>query len=284
MILIDGKTISEKVYTEISQGVLSFKDKFHRPPKLVVILIGDDPASQIYTSAKEKKALAVGMEHETLRFQSTVQPAEVFQAVTKLNNDPTVDGILIQRPLPSQFNEQKTVYWIAPEKDVDAFHPLNVGKLSLDLECLKPCTPLGIIRLLKEYNIPLSGKTACVIGRSALVGKPIATLLLQENCTLFHCHSKTKELPKISSQADILIVAAGRAHLIDSAYIKKDATVIDVGIHRDKSGKVIGDVDFEKIKNTAYAITPVPGGVGPMTVAMLLQNTLTAAIQQSKNS
>lgn len=242
-----------------------------------MVLVGSDPASVIYTSKKGEAAIAVGFDHETIRFPETATPQEVREAVAALNKDRSVDGILIQRPLPKSFREEEVVMWVDPTKDVDAFHPENAGRLQLGLPCLRPCTPAGILELLKHYQIEIAGRLACVIGRSSIVGKPMASILLSENATLLHCHSKTKDLAKISSQADILVVAIGQPEKIDKSYVKKGATVIDVGIHRKVEGGLCGDVLYSSVIEVAGACTPVPGGVGPMTITMLLSNTLEAA-------
>ena len=225
------------------------------------------------------------MEHETLRFSNEVHPNELQSAVQKLNLDPTVDGILIQRPLPISFNESEVVYWIHPEKDVDAFHPLHAGKLSLNLPSLQPCTPAGILALLKHYGVEISGKIACVIGRSSTVGKPIAHLLLNHDATIIHCHSKTRNLESLTQLADIVIVATGKREFINRSHIKDQAVVIDVGIHPDAvTKKVTGDVQYLSITNWASKISPVPGGVGPMTITFLLKNTLQAALNRQARS
>ena len=278
MLTLLAKPVADQVKAAVSGQATTFKQRTRRSPKLVVILVGENPASIIYTRKKGEAAVSVGMEHETVTFSDKVNPAEVRALIHKLNADPTVDGILIQRPLPSSFKESELIYWIAPEKDVDAFHPSNVGLLSLGMPCLQPCTPAGVMKLLDHYQISPKGKLACVVGRSSIVGKPMAALLLQANATVIQCHSQTKDLESLTRQADILIAAAGKPKLINTNHVKNGATVIDVGIHRQADGKICGDVDFETASRVAGAITPVPGGVGPMTIAMLLQNTMTSAL------
>ena len=219
----------------------------------------------------------MGFLSETLRFPETAKPEEVYRAVMELNQDATVDGVLIQRPLPQSYPEEEVMYWVAPEKDVDAFHPENVGRISLGCPRFLPCTPAGMMALMKFYSIELQGKIACVVGRSSIVGKPMGQLLLQENATLLQAHSKTKDLAKITQQADVLIVAVGKAELITADHVKPGAVVIDVGIHRKTDGKLVGDVHAASVSTVCSALTPVPGGVGPMTIAMLMKNTLKAA-------
>ncbi|HLD99241.1 MAG TPA: bifunctional 5,10-methylenetetrahydrofolate dehydrogenase/5,10-methenyltetrahydrofolate cyclohydrolase [Bdellovibrionota bacterium] len=282
MITLAAKPVTESIKNSVRERAENFRRAHGRKPKLVVIIVGQDPASVIYTTKKRETAIAVGMESETLAFPSSAEPKEVESAIEKLNADPTVDGILIQRPLPRNFKEEEVLFWVAPDKDVDAFHPLNTGKLSLGLPCFAPCTPAGVMEILKHYQINPSGKLACVIGRSSIVGKPMAALLLQANATVLHCHSKTPDLRRIASQADILVVAAGKPGLIDASYVREGAVVVDVGIHRNSAGKVVGDVLFEQVAPKTSAITPVPGGVGPMTIAVLLQNTMLSAEVRGK--
>ncbi len=277
MIRMAAKPVAEKVRIRVKQEVSEFTAKAGRSPKLVVVLVGEDPASVIYTSKKGKSAEELGLLHETLKFPDSASSDDVHQAVQGLNRDPSVDGILIQRPLPKQFHEPDVLTWVSPEKDVDAFHPENVGRLQLGLPCLKPCTPFGVMEILNHYEIPIAGKNCLVIGRSSIVGKPMAALLLQAHGTIFHTHSKTQDIKSISKLCDLVIVAAGKPHLVDASFIKEGAAVVDVGIHRNAEGKIIGDVDYDSVAQVASAITPVPGGVGPMTIAMLLSNTILAA-------
>ena len=275
--LLLAKPVVASLQERIKERVKHVQQTQKRSPKLAVILVGENPASVIYTRKKGETAVALGMEHETIRFDGDASPAEVKSAVDRLNADLSVDGILIQRPLPSSFREEEVLFWIAPEKDVDAFHPINTGRLVLGLPCFKPCTPAGIMALLKYYKICPSGKVACIIGRSSIVGKPMAALLLQENATVIHCHSKTPDMRSFTKQAELLIVAIGRPEMIDASYIRPGSVVIDVGISRTDQGKVVGDVAFASAEKVASAITPVPGGVGPMTIATLLENTVWAA-------
>lgn len=277
MIQILAKPVVEKVQNHVQARVTAFLERTGRKPKLAVVLVGEDPGSVIYTRRKGEAAIKVGMDHVTLAFPSTATPQEVKAAVSKLNQDASVDGILIQRPLPSSFKENEVLYWVAPEKDVDAFHPSTTGKLVLGLPAFAPCTPAGIMELLSHYGIDPAGKLACVIGRSSIVGKPMGALLLQRDATLLHCHSRTSDLAAISTQADIVVAAIGKPEFIRENHIRKGAVVIDVGINRLSSGKIVGDVAYEEVAKKASAITPVPGGVGPMTIAMLLQNTVWAA-------
>lgn len=277
MILMTAKPVIQERMNALRIKTAAFQQKTGRLPRLVVVLVGSNPASVIYTRKKEEASLSIGMEHETISMPDTVTPAEVKRVIDGLNQDPSVDGILVQRPLPPTFREEEVLFWISPEKDVDAFHPLNTGKLALGLPCFLPCTPAGIMDLLKYYSINPSGKLACVVGRSSIVGKPMAALLLQANATILHCHSKTFNLKELTSQADILVIAIGKPEIIDRSYVKEGAVVIDVGIHRTSEGKIVGDVHFASVSERTQAITPVPGGVGPMTISMLLQNTLMAA-------
>lgn len=272
-----GKPVAESIQNEVKERALRFTQKNGYPPKLVVVLVGEDPASVIYTRKKGEMALSLGLAHETLCLPTTISPEKMKGLVSQLNQDPKVHGILIQRPLPKAIKEEEVLFWISPEKDVDAFHPLNAGKLFLGLPGLQPCTPAGIMELLKYYKIYPAGKLACIIGRSSIVGKPMASLLLKANATVIQCHSQTSDLKSITRQADLLVVAAGRPGLVDASYVKKRAVVIDVGIHRNSNGKISGDVIHDEVAAVASAITPVPGGIGPMTIALLMKNTLAAA-------
>lgn len=246
-------------------------------PGLHVILVGEDPASRVYVRNKSLRAQEHGLESKTYTLLATTTPQEVRALVAKLNQDPNVDGILIQRPLPKSFKEEEVAYWVAPAKDVDAFHPENVGRLQLGLPCFAPCTPAGVMTLLQHYGISVAGKTACVVGRSSIVGKPMAALLLQADATVLQAHSRTQDLAAITRQADILVVAAGKAGLIGKEHVKPGAVVVDVGMHRAADGKLTGDVRFDEVSAVASAITPVPGGVGPMTILTLLENTVLSA-------
>lgn len=283
--LLLAKPVAESIRTQVKQRVGAFAAKHGRAPKLSVVLVGDDPASVIYTRRKGEAAAELGMAHETITFPASVSAAEVEGRIRKLNADSTVDGILIQRPsggLPRTFREEDVLYWVAPEKDVDAFHPENLGRLALGLPTFAPCTPAGVMEILKFYGIPVAGKLACVIGRSSIVGKPMAILLLRENATVLQTHSRTPDLRAIARQADIVVAAIGRPEFVDSSYLKDGAVLIDVGINRLPDGKIVGDANFENCKKKVSAITPVPGGVGPMTITILLQNTVLAAEQRHR--
>ena len=268
--LIDGKLVSKKILEELKKSVSKEKEK----PGLAVILANDNPASKVYVSSKEKRALELGYRSSIYRFDRNVKQQDLIKLIHELNQDPKTHGILVQLPLFDHLREQELIEIIDPKKDVDGFHPINVGKLNSGL---KPyaicCTPLGIIRLLEYYNIELSGKNALVIGRSNIVGKPMAALLLKNNATVTVAHSKTRNLKEIAKKADIIISATGKPNMVTSDMVKKGAVVVDVGIIKDFEGKIHGEVDFEQIKDTASYITPVPGGVGPMTIAMLMENT-----------
>ncbi len=277
--LIDGKKLAEKVRQRLKIVVKSLKKK----PKLVVVLVGDNPASQIYVKNKQKYALEVGIESDVIRLDKTVEEKKLLKIIKKLNKDKKVNGILVQLPLLSHINEFDVINAISPQKDVDGFSVYNKGLLSIGKDALVPCTPLGIMEMFKEYKINLKGKLAVVVGRSNIVGKPMAQLLLNNDATVIQCHSKTKNLSDITSKADILISAVGKKNLITEKYVKDGAIVIDVAMIRDeKNKKWLGDVNFEKVSKKASFITPVPGGVGPMTIAMLLQNTITAYKEQNK--
>src|SRR5690606_29563337 len=254
-----------------------FRAKHGRAPGLHVILAGDDPASAVYVRNKEVAADKVGMVGQVHRLPASVSEEELLARVRDLNAAPEVDGILVQFPVPAQVSQGRVLTTIAPEKDVDGLHAINVGKLWSGLPGLVPCTPRGVMRLLEESGIELAGKRAIVIGRSNLVGKPVAALLLAKNCTVTLAHSRTEELPARCREADIVIAAVGKAKLVGPDWIRPGATVIDVGMNRDEAGRLCGDVDFAAVEPIAGAITPVPGGVGPMTIAMLLDNTLQAA-------
>jgi len=283
-VALAAKPVVEETRKELAGRVATFKKRHGRAPGLAVVLVGDNPASVIYTSRKSALAKELGLLAETLMFDGAASAQEVQRAIHTLNGRGDIDGILLQRPLPADFVEAEAIQWISPEKDVDAFHPMHVGALALGLPCFVPCTPLGILRLLKHYQISLRGKLACVVGRSSLVGKPMAALLLREDATVIHCHSKTRDLPTLTRQADILIVAAGSQGLIHPEHIKEGAVVVDVGIHRTVEGKITGDVDQVEVlaKARVSAITPVPGGVGPMTILTLMSNTIEAAERRSE--
>ena len=275
VIQINGKELSEKIKELIKKETEDLKTKIDKVPGIAVILAGDDPASSIYVGSKEKMALNIGFHSVVEKIPSNVTTDEILNLVDKFNNDNNIHGILVQLPLPSQVDEKKVLRAIKPEKDVDGFHPYNVGLLNIGEDCLMPCTPLGVMTMLKEYNIDCTGKNAVVVGRSNIVGKPISAMLTKANATVTICHSKTKDIEKICSNADILVAAIGQPKYITKEYIKKGAVVIDVGINR-VDGKLCGDVDFDDVKDLCSYITPVPGGVGPMTIITLMNNTLKA--------
>ena len=276
--IIDGKKIAENLRIKLKKEIEQLPASQIRPG-LTVILTGDDLASQIYVRNKEKFAQEVGIRSKILKFDSTITEQNLISEIHKLNNDTSVHGILVQLPLPNHINSRKIISEIDPGKDVDGFHPVNVGNLSAGNEALVPCTPYGCYLLLKEVMSNLSGLHAVIIGRSNINGKPMAQLLLKEDCTVTIAHSKTKNLKQLCLTADILVAAVGKAHMVKSDWVKSDCVVIDVGINRlEENGnkKIVGDVDFENIKNKVKAITPVPGGVGPMTISCLLNNTFKA--------
>jgi methylenetetrahydrofolate dehydrogenase (NADP+)/methenyltetrahydrofolate cyclohydrolase len=271
-ILIDGKALGAKVREEVAASVAELGHV-----GLATILVGDDPASHIYIDLKQKAAQDAGMEARDLKLPAETSEEELLATIAEVNADDSVDGLLVQLPLPDHIDENRVIEAIAPEKDVDGITPVNAGRLYLGRPALVPGTPLGIMRMLDEYNIPLEGAHAVVVGRSAIVGKPIAHLLLQRNATVTICHSRTQDLQRYTLDADVLVAAVGRTHLIAPDMVKFGSTVIDVGMNRDEnSRKVLGDVDPGAMEEAAY-MTPVPGGVGPMTIAMVLQNAVTAA-------
>jgi len=271
--IIDGKKEAQLLRNEIKKEIESIKSKNNKVPGLTVILIGDFAPSQIYVKNKEKNAKEVGINSEVVRYPKEVTEQEVLNKIKELNDNDAVSGILVQLPLPPQINKEKIINAIDPAKDVDGFHPINVGNLSSGYNATVPCTPLGCLFLIKKAEPNLSGKHAVIIGRSNLNGKPMAQLLLKENCTVTILHSKTKDLKIECLKADILVAAVGVPNLVKSDWVKKDSIVIDVGINK-VGDKIVGDVEFETVKEKAKAITPVPGGVGPMTIACLLKNTL----------
>lgn len=272
MELISGKEISAQIYDEIKK---TLEDIQGEKPNLMVILVGDDPASQVYVGMKEKKTKELGMRGEVVRLPATTTQDTLEAKIQELNDNPEVNGILLQLPLPKHLDSKAAISRISPDKDVDGLHYVNVGKLHLGEDSFIPCTPYGIVQMLERTGVEIEGKHGVVIGRSNLVGKPIARLLEQRNATVTICHSRTKDLAKHTLDADILVVAMGRPKAIGADMVKEGAVVIDVGIHR-VDGKLVGDVDFEGVKEKASMITPVPGGVGPMTICMLMYNTLRA--------
>lgn len=281
MILLDGKYIAEKIKSELKREIESSGKKI----SLAIIQVGDDPASSVYIRNKIKSCEYVGIESRVIHLPESVSQNELLCQVYQLNQDATVTGILVQLPLPSHIDEYEVISAISIEKDVDGFHELNAGRLFLGKNCIAPCTPLGIIELLKRYQIRIRGKECVVVGRSNIVGKPIAMLLLENNGTVTMCHSKTKDLKAICRRADILICAIGVPKFFTDEYVKDRAVVIDVGVHRLPDGSLCGDVDLESVAKVAVAATPVPGGVGAMTVAMLMKNCVSlAAIQEREES
>lgn len=274
--IISGKQISEEIRKGIALEVEQLSKQNVRPG-LAVVLVGDDPASHVYVRNKEKACHDLGFYSEVHRLSADSSQNEVLALVDKLNAQESIHGILVQLPLPKHIEEKAVIDAIAVEKDVDGFHPVNVGNLVIGDDSLLPCTPAGVIEMIKRTGIEIAGKHAVVIGRSNIVGKPVSLLLQRENATVTMCHSKTWNMAEIARQADILVVAIGRANMIDASYVKPGAVVIDVGMNRLENGKLAGDVDFESVKAVSGPITPVPGGVGPMTITMLMQNTLIAA-------
>lgn len=280
-LIINGKAYAAKLRQDVAKDVEALKEKSGgKVPGLAVVIVGDDPASHVYVRNKKKSAAEAGLNSFDFPMPADTQQDELIARIEQLNNDPDVHGILVQLPLPDHLDETAVIEAILPEKDVDGFHVVNRGKLVTGQDCLVPCTPLGCIMLLKDQLGDLSGKHAVVVGRSNIVGKPMAQLLLNENCTVTICHSRTENIKGICREADILVAAIGKPHFVGKDWVKPGATVIDVGINRtegiDGTHKLVGDVDFGEVQYKAHAITPVPGGVGPMTIACLLKNTVTA--------
>ncbi len=281
--IISGKELSAKMKEDMAAQVAEFPKKYGRVPHLVVILVGEDPGSVSYVRGKAKAAEFVGIKNTTIIKPEIISEAELLKLIQYLNVDNTVDGILVQLPLPKHISEDKVIETIAREKDVDGFHPLNVAALWQKQECTLPCTPKGIIKLLKAAGVEITGKHAVVIGRSNIVGLPVAKLLLDENATVTIAHSRTQNLPELTRQAEILVVAIGRPKFVTEDMVSEGTVVIDVGVNRDpETGKLCGDVDFDAIEPKASAITPVPGGVGPMTITCLLENTIEAFLKKQK--
>ncbi len=274
--IIDGKVVSAAVRDEIKAGVESLK-KQGKETGLAVIIVGNNSASRVYVNNKKKGCAEVSMNSYEYALPEETTTEELLQLVEELNTDKNVDGILCQLPLPAQIDEKRVLNAIAPHKDVDAFHPVNTGHIMIGDHSFLPCTPAGIMEMLKYYNISVEGKECVVIGRSNIVGKPMAMLLLGENGTVTICHSRTENLAEVTKRADILVAAVGRAYFVTADMVKNGAVVIDVGMNRNAEGKLCGDVDFDNVKDKCSYITPVPGGVGPMTITMLLKNTLTAS-------
>ncbi|WP_139994515.1 bifunctional methylenetetrahydrofolate dehydrogenase/methenyltetrahydrofolate cyclohydrolase FolD [Paenibacillus paridis] len=274
--IIEGKKISDLIREEMITETAALKEK-GVVPGLAVVLVGEDPASKVYVGSKEKACQQLGFYSEVHRLAADTSEAELLAVIERLNQQTSINGILVQLPLPKHINEKAVIDAISVDKDVDGFHPESVGNLVIGDDSLLPCTPAGVIELIKRSGVEISGKHAVVIGRSNIVGKPVAMLLLRENATVTVCHSRTANMEEIAKQADILVVAIGKAKAIDSKFVKPGAIVIDVGINRLPDGKLAGDVDFEDCLDTAGYITPVPGGVGPMTITLLMKNTITAA-------
>jgi methylenetetrahydrofolate dehydrogenase (NADP+)/methenyltetrahydrofolate cyclohydrolase len=271
--ILDGKKEAALLREEIKKEIFTLKEKYNKNPGLSVILVGNFAPSQIYVKNKERHSKEVGINSEVIKYPKEVKESEILKKIEELNDNKNISGILVQLPLPAHIDKEKIINAIKPSKDVDGFHPLNVGNLSSGYKAIVPCTPLGCLLLIKKVEKNLTGKHAVVIGRSNLNGKPMAQLLLKENCTVTIVHSKTKNLKLECLKADILVAAAGIANLVQADWVKGDSIIIDVGINKIAE-KIVGDVDFEQVKNKVRAITPVPGGVGPMTIACLLKNTL----------
>ena len=273
--VISGKELSASMKTEMAEQVKAFPAKYGRVPHLVVVLVGDDPASVSYVTGKAKASAEVGIRNTTLRRSAEISEEELLALIDELNADDEVDGILVQLPLPRHIDEQKVIAAIRREKDVDGFHPLNVARLWLKEPCTLPCTPKGILRMLQRAGVEIAGKRAVVIGRSNIVGLPVAKLLLDANATVTIAHSRTQNLPSVTREADILVVAIGKPRFVTADMVRPGAVVIDVGVNRDpQTGKLCGDVDYAAVEPIASVITPVPGGVGPMTIACLMENTI----------
>ena len=280
--LIDGKAISAQIRMELAESTKQFEKESGFLPGLAVVIVGEDPASQVYVRNKRRACEEVGFYSEAYELPAETTQAELESLVERLNEDPKIHGILVQLPLPKHLDETGILLKIRPEKDVDAFHPYNVGKIMIGDYNFLPCTPAGVMALLARSGVEIAGKNCVVIGRSNIVGKPMAMLLLHANGTVTICHSKTKDLAAVCREADILVVAIGRADFVGADMVKPGAVVIDVGMNRRADGKLTGDVNFAEVEPIASAITPVPGGVGPMTITMLMQNTLTAAKKAAK--
>ena len=272
--LIDGKKIAAQVREDVKAGTLKLTQAGQRAPGLAVVLVGADPASQVYVRNKTKACEAAGMVHRQINLDATMSQEALLKVIAELNADVAIDGILVQLPLPSHLDSSLVIRNIDPTKDVDGFHPTSMGRLVLGEKGFVPCTPLGVMEMLKAEKIDLSGKNMVIVGRSNIVGKPMALLGLQANATVTVCHSKTKNLREVVAAADVIVAAIGRPKFITADMVKPGAVVIDVGINRLEDGSLCGDVDFEEVQHTCSAITPVPGGVGPMTIAMLMHNTL----------
>ena len=281
-ILIDGKALAAKLQGELAEKTARLTEETGVVPGLVVIIVGENPASQVYVRNKERSAIAAGFRSEVVRLPETIQHHELLELIEQYNQDPLWHGILVQLPLPKHIDDEAVLLAIDPAKDVDGFHPLNMGRLWAGNPVMVPSTPAGIMEMFKAYGIELEGKRAVVIGRSNIVGKPMAQLLLAKNATVTLTHSRTHHLAKIAKTADILVVAIGRAKFVTADFVKEGAVVIDVGMNRDEDGKLCGDVDFDAVSPIASHLTPVPGGVGPMTITMLMEQTYEAAVRSVK--
>jgi len=277
MQILDGKALAQKIEQQVSEGAKALKAKTGRVPGLAVILVGHDPASQAYVGMKKKACDRAGFYSVTHEMPDDISQDAIIKTIEMMNLNPNIDGILIQLPLPKHIDTTKILEVVAPTKDVDGFHPYNVGRLATGLDGFVPCTPLGVMELLSEYNIDVKGKNCCVVGASNIVGKPMAALLLNANATVEICHIFTDNLKKHTLNADVILVGAGVINLIKEDMVKQDAIIIDIGINRASDGRLVGDVDYDAVAPKTSYITPVPGGVGPMTIAMLLSNTLKAA-------
>ncbi|CYV01852.1 bifunctional methylenetetrahydrofolate dehydrogenase/methenyltetrahydrofolate cyclohydrolase [Streptococcus suis] len=282
MTVIDGKALGVKMQAALAEKTARLKEEKGLVPGLVVILVGENPASQVYVRNKERSALAAGFKSEVVRVPDTISESDLLDLIERYNQDDEWHGILVQLPLPAHISEEKVLLAIDPDKDVDGFHPTNMGKFWSGHPVMIPSTPAGIMEMFKEYQIELEGKSALVIGRSNIVGKPMAQLLLDANATVTIAHSRTKNLPDLARQADILVVAIGRGHFVTKDFVKPGAVVIDVGMNRDENGKLIGDVKYDEVSEVASYITPVPGGVGPMTITMLMEQTYEACVRSVK--
>ena len=277
--IIDGKALAEKLQAKLAEKTAKLKSETGQEPGLVVILVGDNPASQVYVRNKERSALAAGFRSEVVRLPESTSQEELLALIAKYNQDPAWHGILVQLPLPAHIDDEAVLLAIDPDKDVDGFHPTNMGRLWSGHPLMIPSTPAGIMEMFREYKVDLEGKNAVVIGRSNIVGKPMAQLLLSKNATVTLTHSRTHHLAKIAKKADILVVAIGRGHFVTKDFVKEGAVVIDVGMNRDENGKLIGDVKFDEVAEVASLITPVPKGVGPMTITMLMEQTYQAFVR-----
>ncbi|HEL2254417.1 bifunctional methylenetetrahydrofolate dehydrogenase/methenyltetrahydrofolate cyclohydrolase [Streptococcus suis] len=282
MTVIDGKALGVKMQAALAEKTARLKEEKGLVPGLVVILVGENPASQVYVRNKERSALAAGFKSEVVRVPDTITESDLLDLIERYNQDDEWHGILVQLPLPAHISEEKVLLAIDPDKDVDGFHPTNMGKFWSGHPVMIPSTPAGIMEMFKEYQIELEGKSALVIGRSNIVGKPMAQLLLDANATVTIAHSRTQNLPELARQADILVVAIGRGHFVTKEFVKPGAVVIDVGMNRDENGKLIGDVKYDEVSEVASYITPVPGGVGPMTITMLMEQTYEACVRSAK--